>query len=76
MTMQTIGVIGAGQMGSGIANVSTTAVHDVPLNEVSQATLGATIKRIEKTTARPVAKGTMAGSTREAALTRIYIRFG
>ena len=35
--MQTVGVIGAGQMGAGIAQVSAAAGYDVLLTDVSQA---------------------------------------
>ncbi|MEL6861488.1 MAG: 3-hydroxyacyl-CoA dehydrogenase NAD-binding domain-containing protein, partial [Pseudomonadota bacterium] len=34
--IKTIGVVGAGQMGNGIAHVSALAGYDVILNDISQ----------------------------------------
>jgi 3-hydroxybutyryl-CoA dehydrogenase len=36
MEVKTIGVIGAGQMGNGIAQVSAAAGYDVIMNDISQ----------------------------------------
>ncbi len=36
MDIKTIGVVGAGQMGNGIAHVSALAGYDVKLNDISR----------------------------------------
>ncbi|MDA5095268.1 3-hydroxybutyryl-CoA dehydrogenase [Aliiroseovarius sp. KMU-50] len=71
MSIQSVGVIGAGQMGNGIAHVFATSGYDVVLNDVSQEALSAAIGRVEKNTARQVAKGAMTEEARGAALARI-----
>jgi 3-hydroxybutyryl-CoA dehydrogenase len=52
-----VGVLGAGLMGHGIAQVTATAGYDVVLREVDDATLQKGIGRIEKQLARAVEKG-------------------
>lgn len=52
-----VGVLGAGLMGHGIAQVTATAGYDVVLREVDDATLAKGIGRIEKQLARAVEKG-------------------
>ena len=38
MAIETIGVVGAGQMGNGIAHVLALAGYEVRLNDIDQAT--------------------------------------
>ena len=71
MTLKTVGVIGAGQMGNGIAHVFATSGYDVLLNDISTDALAAAVAKIEKNTARQVQKGAMSESDRDAALSRI-----
>ncbi|WP_372885856.1 3-hydroxybutyryl-CoA dehydrogenase [Shimia sp.] len=71
MTIQTVGIIGAGQMGNGIAHVFAASGHDVLLNDISEEALRAAVARIEKNTARQVAKGQLDEAARAAALSRI-----
>ncbi|WP_320177837.1 3-hydroxybutyryl-CoA dehydrogenase [Roseovarius pacificus] len=71
MTIQTVGIIGAGQMGNGIAHVFATSGFDVRLNDISTEALQSAIERIEKNTARQVAKGQLSEFERDASLTRI-----
>ena len=52
-----VGVLGAGLMGHGIAQVAAQAGYDVVLREVDDATLQKGIGRIEKQLARAVEKG-------------------
>ena len=52
-----IGVIGAGQMGNGIAHVCALADHDVYLMDVSDEGLEKGLKSIRKNLERAVAKG-------------------
>jgi 3-hydroxybutyryl-CoA dehydrogenase len=66
-----VGVIGAGQMGSGIAHVCALAGIEVTLNDVSGERLAASIAAIEGSLARQVAKKTITEDARDAALARI-----
>ena len=57
MEISKVGVLGAGLMGPGIAQVSAEAGYDVVLREVDDARLQKGIGRIEKQLARAVEKG-------------------
>jgi 3-hydroxybutyryl-CoA dehydrogenase len=52
-----VGVLGAGLMGHGIAQVTATAGYDVVLREVDDATLQKGLGKIEKQLAKAVEKG-------------------
>jgi 3-hydroxybutyryl-CoA dehydrogenase len=69
--MQTIGVIGAGQMGAGIAQVSAQAGYHVLLSDVDQARAEVGKTGIAKQLARAVEKGKLEPDARDAALARI-----
>ena len=71
MEIGKIGIVGAGQMGNGIAHVSALAGYDVILNDISPELLEKAIAVIEKNTARQVASGKIDDAEREAALARI-----
>jgi 3-hydroxybutyryl-CoA dehydrogenase len=66
-----VGVIGAGQMGSGIAHVCALAGMDVTLNDITDERVSAGIATIKGNLARQVAKKTIADDDRNAALARI-----
>jgi 3-hydroxybutyryl-CoA dehydrogenase len=66
-----IGVIGAGQMGNGIAHVSALAGLKVALLDVRPEALGKALGVIAKNMDRQVAKGTISAEDKEAALARI-----
>jgi len=66
-----LAVVGAGLMGSGIAQVSAVAGHDVVLRDVSDEALGRGRAAIEKSLSRFVTKGTLQQSDAEAALALI-----
>jgi 3-hydroxybutyryl-CoA dehydrogenase len=66
-----IGVIGAGQMGSGIAHVCALAGIDVALNDVSEERVKAGIATINGNMARQVGKQAISENDRQAALGRI-----
>ncbi len=55
--IKTVGIVGAGLMGHGIAQVTATAGCDVVLREVDDAALAKGIGKIEKQLARAVEKG-------------------
>jgi 3-hydroxybutyryl-CoA dehydrogenase len=66
-------VIGAGQMGNGIAHVFAQAGMPVTLVDVSSDALQRARATIEKNLARQVQKGTMDAAARAAALERISV---
>jgi 3-hydroxybutyryl-CoA dehydrogenase len=66
-----VGVIGAGQMGSGIAHVCALAGFDVALNDLSEERVRGGIATINGNMARQVARKAIAESDRQAALARI-----
>ncbi len=55
--IKTVGVIGAGQMGSGIAHVVALAGYDVKLNDLSKDVVETALKGIEGNLARQAKKG-------------------
>ena len=69
--MQTVGVIGAGQMGAGIAQVSAQAGYHVLLSDVSRARAEAGKAGIAKQLARAVEKEKIDTAARDQALARI-----
>ena len=68
---KSIGVIGAGQMGGGIAHVFAAAGFDVRLNDIEPARIEAARTLIDKNLARQVSKGVLEPAGAEAALARI-----
>lgn len=66
-----VGVIGSGNMGRGIAQVSATAGHDVVLQDIDEAQIDAAIDGIESTMAGGVERGKLTDADRDAALARI-----
>jgi len=66
-----IGVIGAGQMGSGIAHVSALAGFDVKLNDLSADRIKAGIATINGNMARQVSRKRISEEERQTALKRI-----
>ncbi len=71
METKIIGVVGAGQMGHGIAHVMLRAGHRVVLLDVSQELVESGAKRIIKGLARDVEKERMTAEQREQAVTRM-----
>jgi len=69
--MQTIGVIGAGQMGAGIAQVSAAAGYRVLLSDMDQARAEAGKAGIAKRLVRDVEKGKIDADARDALIGRI-----
>ncbi len=68
-----VGVIGAGTMGSGIAQVVASSGRKVVLIDVSEANLDRGIKTIEKSLARMVKKGDIAESDSRAIVSNIQV---
>jgi 3-hydroxybutyryl-CoA dehydrogenase len=71
MTPATIGVVGAGQMGAGIAHVAALAGKRVVLVDMTPDLAGRGLKTIEKNLARQVDKGRVAAGDCNAALARV-----
>ncbi len=66
-----VGVIGAGQMGKGIAQVSALAGYDVVLNDISAERIDAAVKDIAVQMRKSAERGHMAADAVEAALPHI-----
>src|SRR5216683_6895167 len=69
--MKTIGVIGAGQMGSGIAHVCALAGLDVRMSDVDPAALERAVQTIDRNLVRQVSRGKISESDKQAAMRRI-----
>jgi 3-hydroxybutyryl-CoA dehydrogenase len=69
--MKTIGVLGAGTMGNGIAHVCARAGHDVVLYDLEQSFLDRGMATIGKNLAREVAKNKLTEEQAEVAKSRI-----
>lgn len=73
MNLATIGVIGAGTMGNGIAQVCAQAGFDVTLLDIAQGALDKALATIGKNLDRQVSKGTLSEDDKRAALDKIRI---
>ncbi len=71
MDIRTIGVVGAGQMGAGIAQVAAAAGYAVIVNDIKEAFLERGFSAIEKSLARIVKKGKLTEDDQKAILGRI-----
>ncbi|NLP51750.1 3-hydroxybutyryl-CoA dehydrogenase [Bacillus sp. RO1] len=71
MTIQKVMVIGAGQMGSGIAQVCAMAGYDVYMNDLKQEFLERGLAGITKNLSRSVDKGRMTEDEKTAVLSRL-----
>ena len=71
MQIQTIGIVGAGQMGNGIAHVMSLAGYDVTLNDISEDALSSAMEILRGNMSRQVGRGKIAEADMEAALARI-----
>jgi len=71
MDIQTIGIVGAGQMGNGIAHVMALAGYDVLLNDVSAEALQKAVDTITGNLDRQVGRGKVTEADRDATLKRI-----
>jgi 3-hydroxybutyryl-CoA dehydrogenase len=69
--IRTIGVIGAGQMGSGIAHVCALAGYDVLINDVAPERIEASLKLITRNLTRQVSRGIVTEAEMDAALGRL-----
>ncbi|MBA2661811.1 MAG: 3-hydroxybutyryl-CoA dehydrogenase [Bradymonadaceae bacterium] len=70
-SIKAIGVIGAGQMGNGIAQVAAVSGFDVQLSDLSEPALERARQSIEKSLEKFVAREKMTAEARDQALARI-----
>lgn len=75
MAIQKVMVVGAGQMGSGIAQVCATAGFEVKLNDIKQEFFERGIATITKNLSRDVEKGRKTEEEKEKILSRITKSF-
>jgi len=73
LNIETVGIIGAGQMGAGIAEVAAQAGLNVSLNDVAEERINAALATINGHLSRQVAKGQMDEAERKAILERIHV---
>ena len=71
MQVRTLGVVGGGQMGGGIAHVASASGCAVVLVDVAEPLLAKARATIEKTLDREVAKGKRSADDKAAALARL-----
>lgn len=71
MEIERIGVVGAGQMGNGIAQVAATAGYDVVLQDIDDGALQRAMATIDKSLGKLVAKERMSEADATAARARI-----
>jgi 3-hydroxybutyryl-CoA dehydrogenase len=70
-TIKTVGVIGAGQLGNGIAHVCALAGYEVLLNDIAPERIKSGIATVNGNMARQVAKKVISEDNRQQALGRI-----
>jgi len=71
MDIQTVGVVGAGQMGNGIAHVMALAGYNVLMTDISQDSLTAAMALIERNLDRQVSRDKITEAEKAEALARI-----
>ncbi|MDZ4068893.1 MAG: 3-hydroxyacyl-CoA dehydrogenase NAD-binding domain-containing protein, partial [Tabrizicola sp.] len=71
MEIRQVGVVGAGQMGNGIAHVFALAGFDVLMTDISEDSLAKAIATIDKNIERQVMRGKVLPADKRAAMERI-----
>ena len=71
MDITSVGVVGAGQMGNGIAHVFALAGYEVILTDVNEAALRNAIATIDRNIERQVTRGKVSAEDKAAAMARI-----
>ena len=67
MSISTVGIVGAGQMGNGIAHVFALAGFDVVMHDINEASLTAAVALIDKNLARQVSRDKISQAEASAA---------
>lgn len=68
MSVQRVGIIGAGQMGNGIAHVFALAGYEVIMNDINADALTAAVQRIDKNMDRQVSRDAISADAKAEAL--------
>jgi 3-hydroxybutyryl-CoA dehydrogenase len=71
MDIRSVGVIGAGQMGNGIAHVFALAGYDVLMTDISDEALAKAVAIIDRNLERQVSRGKISAEDKAAAMSRI-----
>ena len=71
MTIKSVGIVGSGIMGSGIAEVAAKAGHTVVLRSRQQASADAMVASLEKSLAKQVSRGKLEQADADATLERV-----
>ena len=71
--IKTVGVIGAGQMGSGIAHVCALAGYEVRINDVARAKIDECLSIIDRNMTRQVSRGLVSDIDKREAFARLTI---
>jgi 3-hydroxybutyryl-CoA dehydrogenase len=71
--IKTVGIVGAGQMGTGIAHVCALAGYQVMLNDLSRERIDAGLATIEHNLARQVSRGIIDDAAMKSALAHITV---
>jgi len=71
MSIKTIGVVGAGTMGNGIAQVAAMAGYDVIMSDIEDKFVQNGLKNVEKFLSKSVEKGKMTADDKSAVMGRI-----
>ncbi len=71
MEIKSVGIVGAGQMGNGIAHVFALAGYDVTMTDISQESLTKAVALIDRNIERQVTKGKTSAEDKAAAMGRI-----
>ncbi|MEO1640757.1 MAG: 3-hydroxybutyryl-CoA dehydrogenase [Pseudomonadota bacterium] len=71
MGIQQVGIVGAGQMGNGIAHVFALAEYEVLLTDVSEDALKAALALVDKNMERQVSKGMVTADQKADSMKRI-----
>ncbi len=71
VAIKSVGIIGAGQMGNGIAHVVALAGYDVAVNDIDESRYTSALETIRKNMTRQVTRGLVDDADMQAALSRI-----
>ena len=71
--IKTVGIVGAGQMGTGIAHVCALAGYQVMLNDLSRERIDAGVAMIERNLARQVSRGIIDDAAMKSALAHVTV---
>jgi 3-hydroxybutyryl-CoA dehydrogenase len=71
MSIESVGIVGAGQMGNGIAHVFALAGFEVLMTDISQDSLDTALELIDRNLERQVSRGKVSAADKAATLGRI-----